>query len=106
MGLSLAAFPGPAAADDATTPTYIGMTQQDVGVMERQRPEFDAKGIPLGAFRIFPTMAIGAGYDDNVFKLPAASSDFYFEETPPSASSRTGDGTSSRSTAASTTSTM
>lgn len=67
---------------DPTTPTYIGMTSQDVGVMDRARPEYDAKGIPMGGFRLFPTLDTSASYDDNVYRLPASQSDYYFEVAP------------------------
>jgi hypothetical protein len=77
-GLSAA----PALAADPVTPSYVGMTPQDIGVMQRARPEYDAKGIPFGGFRLFPTLAVSANYDDNVFRTPAASSDWYFEELP------------------------
>ena len=77
LGLSAPAF-----ATDSTTPTYVGMTSQDESVMGRARPEYDAKGIPMGGFRLFPSLNANATYDDNVFRLPAASSDWYFEETP------------------------
>src|SRR6202012_4164459 len=69
-------------AQNATTPSYIGTTQQDIGVMDRPRPEYDAKGIPLGGFRLFPTLGVTANYDDNVFRQPDGQSDWYFEETP------------------------
>lgn len=72
----------PAFAQAVTQPTYVGMTEQDLGVMNRQRPEYDAKGIPMGGFRLFPTMGVSANYDDNVFRQPSAQSDWYFEETP------------------------
>lgn len=70
------------AAADATTPTYIGMTPEDIGVMERSRPAYDAKGIPLGAFRLFPALDVSATYDDNVFRAPVAQSDYYFTISP------------------------
>ena len=72
----------PAAANDVTTPTYIGMTPQDVGVLNRARPAYDAKGIPLGGFRLFPTLDLDASYDDNVFRVPAAQSDYFFTISP------------------------
>ncbi|MEJ0027277.1 MAG: outer membrane beta-barrel protein [Rhizomicrobium sp.] len=81
-GASITGFAVPAIADDATSPTYIGMTPQDVGVLERPRPEYDAKGVPLGGFRLFPSLDVSANYDDNVLRIPAASSDWYFEEAP------------------------
>jgi hypothetical protein len=72
----------PAHGDGVVTPTYIGMTPQDVGVMDRPRPAYDAKGIPLGGFRLFPTLDLDASYDDNVFRLPTAQSDYFFTISP------------------------
>lgn len=65
LGLATCAV---AAAGADVTPTYVGMTAQDVGVMDRARPEYDAKGIPLGGFRLFPTLDLAAAYDSNVFR--------------------------------------
>ena len=45
---------------------------QAVGVLERERPAYDAKGIPLGGFRLYPRLNFDTAYDDNVFRLPAA----------------------------------
>jgi len=72
----------PARADGVVTPTYIGMTPENVGVMDRLRPEYDSKGIPLGGFRLFPTLDLAASYDDNVFRLPTAQSDYFFTISP------------------------
>lgn len=36
-------------------------------VFDRNRPDFDAKGIPAGGFRIFPSLTVRQAYDDNVF---------------------------------------
>jgi len=55
---------------------------QAVGVLERERPAYDAKGIPLGGFRLYPRLNFDTAYDDNVFRLPAAQSDWYFRQTP------------------------
>ncbi|HEY0466919.1 MAG TPA: outer membrane beta-barrel protein, partial [Polyangiaceae bacterium] len=30
-----------------------------------------AIGVPLGGFRLFPTLEVGANYDDNVFRTQA-----------------------------------
>lgn len=72
---------GSAFAADAT-PTYVGMTAQDVGVLDQARPAYDAKGIPMGGFRLFPSLGLDATYDDNVFRLPAAQSDYFFTIAP------------------------
>lgn len=77
-----AVMASPCVAADAATPTYIGMTQQDVGVMDRARPAYDAKGIPIGGFRLFPALNTSASYDDNVFKTNAPQSDWFFTISP------------------------
>jgi len=38
------------------------------GVMDRPRPDFDAKGLPLGGFRLFPKLNVEVGNDDNVLR--------------------------------------
>jgi hypothetical protein len=39
-----------------------------VPVMERPRPEYDPKGIPVGAFRAFPTVVLRLNTTNNVFE--------------------------------------
>jgi hypothetical protein len=60
----------------------LASAQTALGVMDRERPGYDAKGIPLGGFRLFPTLDFGAVFDDNVHRLTSAESDWYFQETP------------------------
>lgn len=64
------------------TASYVGMTEQDVGVMDRARPAYDAKGIPLGGFRLFPTLDLSESYDDNIFRQPDGDDDFFFKASP------------------------
>jgi hypothetical protein len=46
-------------------------------------PEYLAKGIPLGAFRLFPNLVTSVSYDDNVFRLhTGGQDDFFFTEAP------------------------
>lgn len=78
----VAAVPANAQVTPTPTPTYVGMTPQDVGVMDRARPAYDAKGIPLGGFRLFPSLDVVGTYDDNVFRLPTGQSDYFFVEAP------------------------
>jgi len=72
----------PARADGVVTPTISEWTPEDVGVLDRPRPEYDSKGIPLGGFRLFPTLDLAASYDDNVFRLDTPQSDYYFTISP------------------------
>jgi len=55
---------------------------QAVGVLDRDRPAYDPKGIPLGGFRLYPKLNFDTGFDDNVFRLATGQSDWYFRETP------------------------
>lgn len=54
-------------------------------VLSRPRPEFDARGIRLGSFLVFPSISAGAAYHDNVFNVSDAlvpQEDFLFILTP------------------------
>jgi hypothetical protein len=39
----------------------------NVGVLDRPRPDYQALGIQAGSFYIFPTLTIAPEYDDNIF---------------------------------------
>ncbi len=43
-----------------------------VAVVERARPQYDAKGVPLDGFRLFPEMDVAFNVTDNVFEADAA----------------------------------
>lgn len=50
---------------------------------EASTDAYAAKGIPLGGFRLFPTLEVGANYDDNVYLTQTHTrDDYYFKETP------------------------
>lgn len=54
-------------------------------VMSRPRPEFDARGVRLGSFLLFPSITGGVAYHDNVFNVPDTAvpqEDFLFTLTP------------------------
>lgn len=40
---------------------------ENLGVMDRARPDYDAKGLPLGGFRLKPSLDVSPNADDNVF---------------------------------------
>jgi hypothetical protein len=54
------------------------------GVMSRPRPDYDAKGLPLGGFRLFPSLDLNVGYDDNVHRqdTPLDKGSLFYEEVP------------------------
>lgn len=62
--------------------SFTGPVEQDVAVLDRPRPEYDAKGVPLDSFRLYPSLDVTGTYDDNIFRLANASDDFYFTTSP------------------------
>lgn len=61
-------LPSLARAQEGSAPT---------AVFERPRSGYDAKGIDLGGFRLFPTATVSETYDDNIFAVEdGAESDF------------------------------
>jgi hypothetical protein len=66
----LAAWPGLVMADE-------------MGVMERARPDYDAKGLPLGGFRLYPTLDLGVTGDTNIYRTDNnEAGDAYFTIAP------------------------
>jgi hypothetical protein len=54
-----------------------------LGVLGRKRPDYEAKGLPLGGFRLFPTLDLAVAGTDNVYYTPSPSqSDAYFTIAP------------------------
>ncbi len=52
-------------------------------VAELSRSDYEAKGLPLGGFRAFPTLAVGGTYDDNIYRSETGTvSDWYFTIAP------------------------
>ncbi|MBU6442508.1 MAG: outer membrane beta-barrel protein [Alphaproteobacteria bacterium] len=45
--------------------------------------DYAPKGLPLGGFRLFPSLQLGANYDDNIYRTDTNAKDsFYFLEQP------------------------
>lgn len=54
----------------ATVVSSVAVAQQlerENTVADRERPGLDAEGLPLGGFRLFPAVGLGAFHTDNVF---------------------------------------
>ena len=86
-------FATAARADDLLNPQALvnvtgryqssGALPQGAGVLDRSRPEYDALGLPVGSFLLFPTFAAGLSYDDNIFRAPGgAVSDTFWTFSP------------------------
>ena len=72
---------GGAAVAQTTEAPPAESTQTIVASTDQSR--FEAKGLPLGAFRLFPTLDFGVAYDDNVYRTSLGTlSDYYFVINP------------------------
>ena len=83
----------PAWADDLLNPQALvhasskyqasGALPQGAGVLDRARPEYDAAGLPLASFLLFPTFAAGPSIDDNIFRSAGGTvSDVFWTLSP------------------------
>src|SRR5271166_1831009 len=83
-GLVLLAFLGAmdgVALAQVTESPPAESTQTIVASTDQSR--FQAKGLPLGSFRLFPTLDFGVAYDDNVYRTSLATlNDYYFVINP------------------------
>jgi hypothetical protein len=61
---------------------------RDLGVLDRPRPEYDALGIPVSAFLLYPRLNVVTGYNDNIFAGDTAVKGAGFVQLQPSASLR------------------
>ena len=71
----IACFSCAAFAQEATP---AGSEQTAAQLSAADHSLFSAKGLPLGSFRLFPTLELGGNYDDNVFRTDAAKVDDWF----------------------------
>ena len=44
---------------------------QNVSVIGRPRPDYEAEGLHLGGFMVYPSVGLTAAYDDNIYALPS-----------------------------------
>ncbi len=51
--------------------------QSSADVMTRARPEFDAPGLRVGSFFLYPALSTGFGYSDNVFNDVSNVGDYF-----------------------------
>ena len=56
---------------------------RNVAVLDRPQPDYDAVGVPVGAFLVFPRLEVGPGYDSNVLGVESnKTSDVYAGLSP------------------------
>jgi hypothetical protein len=70
------------AQNPVTEKLESGALPEGQGVMDRTRPEYNAAGIAVGSFRLYPTLAAGFSADDNIFRATDATSDTFWTLSP------------------------
>ena len=56
---------------------------RNVSVLERPRPDYEAIGVKVGGFTLYPKVTVDGTYDDNIFATTTGqASDFIFTEVP------------------------
>jgi hypothetical protein len=59
---------------------------RDLGVLDRPRPEYDALGVPLSTFLMYPRLNVVSGYNDNIFATDTNKQADGFVQLQPSVS--------------------
>ncbi|MGF1456312.1 MAG: outer membrane beta-barrel protein [Alphaproteobacteria bacterium] len=62
--------------------TFLREPLSNQSVARRSRPEYDALGLRLGSFTLFPSVEAGIGFDSNVFQANDEESDFFYGIAP------------------------
>lgn len=57
---------------------------RDLGVLDRPRPEYDALGVPLSTFLMYPKLNVVTGYNDNIFASQTGTQGSGFVQLQPS----------------------
>ena len=70
------------AANPLTAQQESGALLEGQGVMDRTRPEYDAIGLPVGGFTLYPTLGASFSADDNIFRGPDGVSDTFWTLSP------------------------
>lgn len=76
LSVSAIAFGGFAGAALAQSTTAVGgqfSRDNSDSVMDRARPDYDAIGVPVGAFLVFPKLELSEAFDDNVYATTSAT---------------------------------
>lgn len=56
---------------------------RNISVRQRARPDYQAEGVEVGGFMVYPKLVAGVTYDSNIFSVPSApTGDFIFSQIP------------------------
>jgi len=61
---------------------------RDLGVLDRPRPEYDALGMPVSTFLMYPRLNVVTGYNDNIFAQNTGTQGSGFVQLQPSVAFR------------------
>jgi hypothetical protein len=70
------------ARNPATAQQQSDALPEGMGVLDRARPEYDAAGLVLDGFTLFPSLAASIGVDDNIYRAPVATASALFIVSP------------------------
>jgi len=86
-GLVLLAAGGSGAAEAQMLPPDDSLVRfgRYVAVRERQIPGYEASGVPVGSFTLYPSLAVSGEYNDNVYALGSGKVDDAFVRFEPAA---------------------
>jgi hypothetical protein len=70
------------ARNPVTVEQESGALLEGMGVLDRARPEYDAAGVPVGGLTLYPSLAVDATADDNIFRGPSGVSDAIWTISP------------------------
>jgi hypothetical protein len=57
---------------------------EDTAVLDRARPDYDALGIPVSSFLLFPKLTVNGNYDDNILAQSTSTKQDFFTQIQPS----------------------
>lgn len=57
---------------------------RNIGVLQRERPEYQAIGVPLSSFTLYPKVEAGVGFSDNAYQIAGGSASDGFVVLSPS----------------------
>ncbi|WP_421729254.1 outer membrane beta-barrel protein [Brevundimonas sp.] len=63
------------AVNSASNGADLFARDRNLAVRERPHPEYEALGLPLGAFMAFPRLELGAEFNDNIFAVKTGEQD-------------------------------
>lgn len=61
--------------DIRRTTTEVFSPIRGQSILNRPRPDYDPRALPIGSFKVFPSVDLGAEYNNNIFAQPSRPTD-------------------------------